>query len=154
MQSSSPTSPSSLIPIHRSRRPIHDPPRVLVAEDDRDMLDTLVDVLKFEGYDVQEAADGGRLLVALTNSAKCGYEDGVDLVISDIRMPVCSGIQILEGLRAAHCGVPFILITGSVDERTRIQATRLGAVLLQKPFALDELLRAVTALLAPTDVMQ
>lgn len=130
-----------------ARRPAHDPPRVLVAEDDRDMLEVLVDVLSLEGYDVQQATDGGRLLVALTHSAKCGYEDGVDLLVSDICMPVCTGLQIVEGLRAAHCFVPVILITGSVDERTRIKAARLGAVLLEKPFALDALKRAATELL-------
>jgi CheY-like chemotaxis protein len=121
---------------------------VLVAEDDRDMLDVLVEVLTCEGYDVQEVTDGGRLLVALTNSARCRYEDGVDLLVSDISMPVCTGLQIVEGLRAAHCFVPVILITGSVDERTRHKAALLGAVLLEKPFALDVLKRAATELLA------
>jgi DNA-binding response OmpR family regulator len=154
MQSPSPSSSSYRVAPRSARRPVHNPPRVLVAEDDRDMLDTLVEILAIEGYDVHGAADGGRLLVALTNSAKCGYEDGVDLLISDICMPVCSGLQIVEGLRAAHCAVPVILITGLIDERTRFQAARFGAVLLQKPFALDALTRAVTELLARREGVQ
>jgi DNA-binding response OmpR family regulator len=154
MQSSSPSSSSYRVAQRSARRPAHDPPRVLVAEDDREMLETLVEILETQGYDVQEATDGGRLLVALTNSARCGYEDGVDLLISDICMPVCSGLQIVEGLRAAHCAVPVILITGLIDERTRFQAARLDAVLLQKPFALDALTRAVTQLLARREGVQ
>lgn len=151
MQSSSPSSSSSsrlTLGAAAARRPIHDPPRVLVAEDDRDMLECLVEILNLEGYDVQEATDGGRLLVALTNSATCGYESGLDLLISDILMPVCSGLQIVEGLRAARCRVPVILITGSVDDRTRTQAARLDALLLQKPFALATLTSAVAERLA------
>lgn len=155
MQSTSPSSTSSTrITMRSARRPRHDPPRVLVAEDDRDMLDMLVEILGLEGYDVQPATDGGRLLVALTNSVKCGYEEGVDLLISDIRMPVCSGIEIVENLRAAHCLVPVILITGLVDERTKIQAARLGAVLLEKPFAFDALKNAMIELLGMSGEVQ
>jgi CheY-like chemotaxis protein len=149
MQSSAPSHPSfrSRNTLAGVRRPIHDPPRVLVADDDRDMRDMLVEGLSLEGYDVHEATDGGRLLVALTHSATCGYADGLDLLVSDICMPVCSGIQIVESLRAAHCEVPVILITGSVDDRTRFQAARLGAVLLQKPFTLAALAMVVAELL-------
>jgi FixJ family two-component response regulator len=63
-------------------------------------------------------------------------------------MPVCSGIQIVETLRAAHCAVPVILITGGGDDRTEVQAERLGAVLFLKPFALDDLRTAAVNLLA------
>lgn len=156
MQSSSPTHQSfrSRTTLDGTRRPVHDPPRVLVAEDDRDLRDMLVEILSFEGYDVQEAKDGGRLLVALTSSATCGYADGLDLLVSDICMPICTGIQIVESLRAAHCGVPVILITGSVDDRTRFQAARLGAVLLQKPFTLAELTNAVAELLQRPPAVQ
>lgn len=130
-----------------SRRAVHEPARVLVAEDDPEMLETLVELLRGDGYDVQAAADGGRLLVELTRGAKCSYED-VDLIVSDVSMPVCSGVQIVETLRAAHCMVPVILITGSDDERTRMHAERAGAVLLLKPFSLAELSAAVSDLLA------
>ncbi len=62
-------------------------------------------------------------------------------------MPVCSGIQIVEGLRAVHCLVPVILITGLVDSRIRLQAERLGAVLLEKPLSSEALRNAATRLL-------
>jgi DNA-binding response OmpR family regulator len=132
------------------RRRVHDPARVLVAEDDPEMLETLVELLRAQGYDVQGATDGGRLLVELTRGAKCSYES-VDLIISDVSMPVCSGMQIVETLRAAHCTVPVVLITGDTDERMRMHAERVGAVLLLKPFDLAALSAAVEGMLARLD---
>jgi DNA-binding response OmpR family regulator len=129
------------------RRVVHEPARVLVAEDDPEMLATLVELLRAEGYDVEAAADGGRMLVELTRGAKCSYES-VDLIVSDVSMPVCSGMQIVETLRAAHCTVPVILITGNDDERMRMHAERAAAVLLLKPFSFAELSAAVKELLA------
>ncbi len=127
---------------------------MLVADDDRDTLDALVEILRLEGYDVQPATDGGRLLVALTHSELCGYADGLDLLVSDICMPVCSGLQIVEGLRAAHCAVPALLIAACIDERTRQKAARVGATLLEKPFTLEALTSTVADLLAQRSNVQ
>ncbi len=129
------------------QRPVHDPPRILVAEDDPNMLQLLVEALREDGNEVFEARDGGRLLVQLTHGAGCDYEH-VDLIISDIRMPISSGLQIVEALRAAHCAVPIVLMTAFGDEQTRTHAESLGAVLFDKPFALDDLRTAVVNLLA------
>lgn len=126
------------------RRPTHDPPRILVAEDDPDMLEILVEILREDGYDVQSAYDGGRLLVQLAKDRN--YQD-VDLIISDINMPICSGLEIVESLRTARCAVPIILMTGFGDARTRIRADSLGAVLFHKPFGLDDLRATVVQLL-------
>lgn len=111
------------------------------------MLKLIVESLREDGNDVQEAHDGGRLLVELTHGPRCNYES-VDLIVSDIRMPVCSGLQIVEALRAAHCGVPIVLMTAFGDDQTRAHAESLGAILFDKPFALDDLRTAVLALLA------
>jgi DNA-binding response OmpR family regulator len=140
-------SAASWRPTALARRPAHDPPRILVAEDDPEMLDILVQILAADGYEVVGANDGGRMLVQLTRGPKCGYED-VDLIISDIRMPICSGLQILETLRVAHCAVPMILMTGFADPHTRMRAQSLGAVLFNKPFGLDDLRSTVVELLA------
>jgi len=131
----------------RKRRPIHDPPRILVAEDDPEMLEILIEVLRSDGYEVQGANDGGRMLVQLTKGPKHHYND-VDLIISDINMPVVSGIQMVETLRVAHCDVPIILMTGFGDARTRMHAEALGAVLFDKPFGLDDLRSVVVELLS------
>lgn len=125
----------------------HDPPRVIVAEDDDEMRRLLVEALRADGCQVEEAADGGRLLVELTHGARCDYEH-VDLIVSDIRMPVCSGLQIVEVLRRAHCLVPIVLMTAFGDDTTREKAAALGAILLDKPFDVRHLRREVKRLLS------
>jgi len=130
-----------------SALPLHAPPRVLVAEDDPEMLRILVEVLQQDGYDVLEASDGGRLLVFLAQAFAAPSPDLVDLLISDVRMPVCSGIQILEQLRAARWPTPVILTTAFGDRATRRRAESLGAVLFDKPFDIDDMRTAVGCLL-------
>src|SRR4051812_48190343 len=97
--------------------------RIVVAEDDPEMLRLIVETLRADGHDVEQTTDGGRLLVRL---ARCSV-DKVDLVVSDIRMPTCSGLQILEAIRAAGRSVPVILMTAFGDDETRACVERLGA---------------------------
>jgi len=122
-------------------------PRILVAEDDPEMRRVVVDALKRDGYDVSEAPDGGRLLVAIT-AHYTHAEAEVDLIISDVRMPICSGLEILENLRRTKCDVPIILMTAFGDDETRARAAAAGAILFDKPFALADL-RAVVADVLP-----
>ena len=129
------------IPGPRARAP-HGPPRIILAEDDPDMRSVLAEVLRKDGYLVQEAEDGGRLLVRVT-ARYLHPEVDVDLIISDIRMPVCTGLQILSGLRDTHWRVPVILMTAFGDDQTRAHAELLGAVLFDKPFPIDDLRTAV-----------
>jgi DNA-binding response OmpR family regulator len=75
--------------------------------------------------------------------------DLVDLVISDVRMPICTGSHILEQLRSANWKTPFILMTAFGDAGVRTQVERLGGVFFDKPFDLDDLRAAVTFLLRP-----
>ncbi|MGA7119856.1 MAG: response regulator [Polyangiaceae bacterium] len=120
-------------------------PRVLVAEDDNEMRRVVVETLQKDGYAVSEVPDGGRLLVTMAREYM--HEDGaelVDLLVTDIRMPICSGMQILEQLRAVHCRLPIVLMTAFGDEATRRRARTLEAVLLDKPFQIEDL-RAVVA---------
>jgi DNA-binding response OmpR family regulator len=128
--------------------PAHTPPRILVAEDDAAMRGVVVETLKKDGYELSEAADGGRLLVTLAREFV--HRDGavpIDLLVSDVRMPICTGLQILEQLRAAHHKMPIVLMTAFGDEGTRRRARTLGAVLLDKPFQMAELRAAVATLL-------
>jgi DNA-binding response OmpR family regulator len=119
-----------------------------VAEDDDAMRNVVVETLRKDGHDVSCVPDGGRLLVKLARDYM-GAEgaDLVDLLVSDVRMPVCSGLQILQQLRAIRCHIPVILVTAFGDEETRKQARSLGAVLLDKPFELDALRATVSGLL-------
>jgi DNA-binding response OmpR family regulator len=123
-------------------RVAHSPPRILVAEDDTEMRRLVSDALRKDGYHVTEASDGGRLLVQVT-SLYPRPDAELDLLISDIRMPVVSGLAILESLRRAHWKVPVILMTAFGDDETRAQAVALGAILFDKPFAIDDLRTAV-----------
>jgi DNA-binding response OmpR family regulator len=132
----------------RTRAP-NDPARILVAEDDPEMRRLVVETLRRDGYEVHEANDGGKLLVHLAQGNRANY-DHVDLIVSDIRMPVCTGLQIVEALRNVRCEVPIILMTAFGDEETRALAERLGAVLFDKPFEMDDLRIAVIAMLGGT----
>jgi CheY-like chemotaxis protein len=121
----------------------------LVAEDDAEMRELIVQTLRKDGYAPQEARDGGRLLVNLTAQFQEGDVD-LDLLISDIRMPVCTGLDILEAIRRARWTLPVILMTAFGDDETRRRAEKAGAVLLDKPFSLD-VLRATVAKLMPLE---
>lgn len=122
------------------------PPRVLVADDDPEMRALIVEELRKDGYAPQEARDGGRLLVNLTTQAHDGDVD-LDLLISDVRMPVCTGLDILEAIRRAHWTIPVILMTAFGDHDTRRRAESLGATLIDKPFPLADLMSTVTRLM-------
>jgi len=124
------------------------PFRILVAEDDAAMRSVVADTLREDGYDVVELADGGRLLVDIAARMKVGADiDSVDLIVSDVRMPICTGLQILEVLRKAHWHTPVILMTAFGDRATRKQAEDLLAILFDKPFDMDDLRTAVANLL-------
>jgi CheY-like chemotaxis protein len=118
------------------------PARILLAEDDLDMRNVIAEALRKDGYVVQEVEDGGRLLERVTAHHLHALE-AVDLIISDIRMPVFNGLQILAGLREPHGTVPVIMMTAFGDRETRAQAELLGAILFDKPFAIDDLRTAV-----------
>jgi DNA-binding response OmpR family regulator len=123
-------------------------PRVLVADDDTEMRRLVAESLRKDDYDVVEEVDGGRLLVRI--AAIYAFErtvDPFDLIVSDIRMPVCSGLDIVKGLRDAHWRTPVILMTAFGDDETRRRAEALGALLFDKPFQMKTLRLAVRSLL-------
>jgi EAL domain-containing protein (putative c-di-GMP-specific phosphodiesterase class I)/ActR/RegA family two-component response regulator len=106
---------------------------VLVAEDDDDTRALLSKGLRSSGYEVATAANGREAIELL------GAES-VDAVVTDIAMPEVNGIQLLRAIRARDADVPVVLITGSPDIQSAMQAVRLGAlVYLTKPLDLGEL---------------
>lgn len=116
--------------------------RIIVAEDDREMRRLIAGTLIRDGYVVEEVSDGPKLLILVIEAAPA-----VDLVISDHRMPVSSGLQVLKGLRDAGWGLPFILLSAFGDDHLRSEAARLDAIFLDKPFELDALRIIVRAAL-------
>jgi DNA-binding response OmpR family regulator len=123
--------------------------RILLAEDNDEMRTMLASILRRDGYVVIEAKDGRELVKHLSEHGT-GEASDIDLVISDIRMPGASGLDVLAGLREVDWSMPVILITafGSVDTKSR--AGVLGAaILLDKPFELEDLRHAVRSVVPP-----
>lgn len=111
-------------------------PTILVAEDDPAMRRWLITVLAPLGGRVHAVSDG-RLLWPIL------MEEDVDLVISDIRMPVLNGLDALNLVRMSGVQVPFLLITAFGGDDVRASARELGADVLDKPFAAADLLARV-----------
>ncbi len=107
------------------------------------------DTLGKDGYQIVEEPDGGRLLVRVAALyGRGGAAQPVDLIVTDVRMPVCTGIDILKGMRDAHWGTPVVLMTAFADDETRRRASSLGATLFDKPFKLTDLRQTVKEMLA------
>ena len=118
--------------------------RVLVAEDDSEMRRLVVEGLRKDGHDVTEAADGGWLFVKLAEA--CHHDPlrpAVDCIVSDVRMPTCGGLDLLERLIDVSRSVPVILMTAFGDDELRARTDRIGALLIEKPLSLEALRSAV-----------
>jgi DNA-binding NtrC family response regulator len=125
------------------------PPRLLIADDDDDLREMLAGVLRLDGYKVLEARDGTELLQQIVaTDEEDGTVDPVDLIITDVRMPGWSGLQVLSGVRRKDWAIPVMLITAYGDHDTEEEAQRLGvAAFFRKPFDLDDLRTAVANVL-------
>jgi two-component system, chemotaxis family, chemotaxis protein CheY len=116
--------------------PVKPEKRVLLVEDDLDARDVLQDLLEDEGFDVVPAANGKQAIDYLT----LDMEDGADLVILDLMMPMISGWEVLEKMtddnRLAHIPV-LVLSAVTTSKPSRAQG------FLRKPFALETLVNAI-----------
>lgn len=119
-------------------------PHALVADDDPAMRTLLSELLRAEGLDVSEAADGRELFICIQR-ARTG--PALDLLLTDVRMPGRSGLAVLEAVGDVR-GTSLILMTAFPDRDVRRRAQKLGAVLLEKPFDLDALLGIVHRILS------
>jgi two-component system response regulator MprA len=116
-------------------------PRVLVVDDDRAVRDSLRRSLEFNGYEVVLAGDGAEGLVAV------GAQHP-DVVVIDVMMPRLDGIETTRALRAAGNDVPVLVLTARDAVGDRVEGLDAGADdYLTKPFALEELLARLRALL-------
>jgi DNA-binding response OmpR family regulator len=125
-------------------------PRVLLAEDDDEMRALLAAALRKDGYEVTACGNGINLLGHISAGLHGRRSGSYDLVVSDIRMPGLTALEVFEDLRGHSTPPPLILITAFGDERTHAQADRLGALaVLDKPFPIDRLLEAAHRVVAP-----
>jgi len=125
-------------PVQRPSKPRH---RILVVEDDGDILQLNTEALILCGYHVDAAKDGA---VAWETMQLNRY----DLMVTDNDMPKVTGVDLLKKLHAAHLAVPVIMATGAlpVDEFTRHPWLQPAAMLI-KPYTLDELVGTVKQVL-------
>ena len=126
-----------------------DRPRLLIADDDREMLALLSSTFIHAGYEVVESANGTEVLNLLR--ASTADNGRLDLAVLDINMPGLSGLQILGWIRRSSATMPVILITAFGSPQLHEHAQRLGATkVFDKPFSLMDLLDFVgTALASP-----
>ena len=118
--------------------------RVLVVDDERPVREALERAFRLEGYDVRLAQDGEEAIRLLAN-------DPADAVVLDILMPNLDGLEVCKRLRRAGDSTPILMLTARDAVGDRVEGLDAGADdYLVKPFALEELLARVRALLRRT----
>ena len=112
--------------------------KILIAEDEEDMLHLISLHLKRQGFQIIEATDGQAALDKINPS--------FDLVLMDIMMPRWSGLEVCERIRQ-EVDCPIVFISAASDEMTRIKALSLGGDdFIAKPFSLEELTLKIEAI--------
>jgi len=118
-----------------------DTARILVVEDDRSVREAVERALRFEGYEVLTARDGAEALSAVMN-------DKPDVIVLDVMMPLVDGLEATRRIRARGDRTPILMLTARETVADRVAGLDAGADdYLVKPFALEELLARLRALL-------
>lgn len=122
-------------PTEGERRSLAEPMRVLLVDDDAGLRAIVAEALRAEGSEVVEAANGAQAFDTVAAAMRMDPQRYFALVISDVQMPGCGGLELLGLLRLVRYRAPVILLSGLVDARLRARARRLGAAgILAKPF--------------------
>lgn len=120
------------------------PMRILVVDDDRAVRDSLRRSLEFNGYSVDVASDGAEALARVP-------QVNPDAIVMDVMMPRLDGLEATRALRNAGNDVPILVLTAREAVSDRVDGLDAGADdYLSKPFALEELLARIRALLRRT----
>ena len=119
--------------------------KVLIVEDDRNLLDTLVYNVKKEGYDVVTSTDGEAAIVS-------AREEKPDLIILDIMLPTLNGLEVCRILRK-EMTTPILMLTARNEEVDKIIGLEIGADdYMTKPFSMRELIARLRAMLRRADM--
>jgi DNA-binding NtrC family response regulator len=119
---------------------------ILICDDEKNIRGGLAQAMELEGYESIEAVDGRQAWEIINKT-------GVDLVITDLRMPNMSGEELLKKIISAYPRMPVIILTGHGTIETAVQAMRSGAVdFFTKPVDLDRLSLVVKKALSDTDL--
>jgi two-component system response regulator MprA len=118
--------------------------RVLIAEDDRAVRESVERALSYEGYEVLTAPEGAEAIQRVLN-------DKPDAIVLDVMMPNVDGLEVARRLRAVGVRTPILMLTARAEISDRVAGLDAGADdYLVKPFALEELLARLRALLRRT----
>ena len=114
-------------------------PRILVIDDDHAVRESVARILRSAGHTVDAAHNG-------EDGFELARPNTYDVILSDLKMPGMSGLEVLAQLRAHRVDSTFIIMTGFGTVESAVEAMRLGAVdFMQKPFFRDEILLRVKA---------
>lgn len=117
------------------------PLHILLAEDDLDIASLVSMMLMERGVEVTHVENGALALEALSNTSKNTDNSPYDLILMDINMPVMSGYEAIERLRANGNDIPVLVMSASVMDNDRQRAESLGCDgYLVKPVEMDDLL--------------
>lgn len=112
-------------------------PKVLIIDDEKAIRNSLRDILQYEKFEVEEAADG-------TEGLKMAEAGDFDLVLCDIKMPKMDGLDVLSKLQEIHPDTPVVMISGHGTIDTAVEAIKKGAYdFISKPPDLNRLLVTV-----------
>jgi DNA-binding response OmpR family regulator len=115
--------------------------KILIVEDEPNMVAGLRDNFEFEGYQVITAGDG-------VEGLQRALDESPDLVVLDVMMPRMSGLEVCKQLRAKRASIPIIMLTARGQEVDKVVGLELGADdYVTKPFSIRELLARVKAIL-------
>ena len=107
--------------------------KILIIDDEKSVLDMLNVVFKKEGYRVKKSLSAQKALELIE-------EEDFDLILSDIRLPQISGMELLRKVKEKKPGIPVIMITAYGTIKQAVEALKAGAIdYVVKPFDVEEL---------------
>jgi DNA-binding response OmpR family regulator len=114
--------------------------RILIIEDEPDIIRGLRDALEFEGFEVTATGEG-------REGVRIAREKGADCIILDLMLPDLNGYQVCQEIRATNALVPIIMLTARSEEHDKVRGLEVGADdYVTKPFSVAELLARIKAM--------
>ncbi len=121
-------------------------PKILVIDDEKNIRDGIKKSLEFEGYEVAVSENGDKGIEIV-------YKGGIDLVITDLKMPEKTGEEFLKDVLDFDRHIPVIILTGHGNVETAVEMMRLGAYdFMTKPFNLDKMLLIIARALESRNI--
>ncbi len=109
--------------------------KVLVVDDEPELRSAIIFDLNRRGCIIFEAENG-------TDALKIVKTEGIEIVVSDVRMPNGTGIELLQSLRKNHTDIPFVLLATGFADLTEAEALKMGAqALIEKPIDRKKMLK-------------